>query len=153
MKEDISNEQQNKQSCKTGVSSGALLKALGLYLPYKIKAYFKETNDRYCRKYVIGSVHSVYDDGSITCYDTVNSSPDKFKLILVPLDDFYDINCKSICESGFDLTTQMTLVDLCLGKIHYTCLRYSDMKEFLRSHIDIFGLIEKGFAVSIHDVV
>ena len=149
----ISENTQAKPLDKTTVSSGALLKALGMYLPYKIKAYFKEVNDRYCRKYVIGSVHSVYDDASITCYDTVNSSPDKFKLILVPLDDFYDINCKAVCELGFDLTTQMTLVDLYLGKIHYTGLRYSDMKEFLRSNIDIFGLIEKGFAVSIHDVV
>jgi len=148
-----SDKSQAEQLNETAVSSGALLKALGMYLPYKIKAYFKEVNDRYCRKYVIGSVHSVYDDGSITCYDTVNSSPDKFKLILVPLDEFYDINCKAVCELGLDLTTQMTLVDLCLGKIHYTGLRYSDMKEFLRSHIDIFGLIEKGYAVSLHDVV
>ena len=149
----IKNTKPSKALVKTDVSSGALLKALGMYLPYKIKAYFKEVNDRYCRKYVIGTVHSVYDDASITCYDTVNSSPDKFKLILVPLDDFYDINCKAVCELGFDLTTQMTLVDLCLGKIHYTVLQYSDIKEFLRSHIDIFGLIEKGYAVSLHDVV
>jgi hypothetical protein len=149
----IKDTKPSKALVKTDVSSGALLKALGMYLPYKIKAYFKEVNDRYCRKYVIGSVYSVYDDASITCYDTVNSSPDKFKLILVPLDDFYDINCKAVCELGYDLTTQMTLVDLCLGKIHYTGLQYSDMKEFLRSHIDIFGLIEKGYAVSRHDVV
>jgi hypothetical protein len=149
----IKNTKPSKALVKTDVSSGALLKALGMYLPYKIKAYFKEANDRYCRKYVTGSVHTVYDDASITCYDTVNSSPDKFKLILVPLDDFYDINCKAVCELGFDLTTQMTLVDLCLGKIHYTGLKYSDMKEFLRSHIDIFRLIEKGYAVSRHDVV
>jgi len=132
--------------------NGALLKALGMYLPYKIKAYFKEVNDRYCRVYVIGSVHSVYDDASITCYDTVNSSPDKFKLILRPIDDFYDINCPELCKTNFDILTQLELVDLCLGKQHYSGLKYSDMKEFLRYHIDVFGLIDKGFAISIHDV-
>lgn len=135
------------------IKNEALLIALAMYLPYEIKAYFKEANERYCRKYVIGTVHSVYDDASITCYDTVNATPDKFKLILVPLDDFYDINCKAVCELAIDLTTQMTLVDLCLGKIHYTGLRYSAMKELLSYHIDVFGLIKKGFAISIRDVV
>ena len=149
MNTEITNKKAEKQAV---VTSSALLKSLGMYLPYKIKAYFKEVNDRYCRKYVIGTIHSVYDDASITCYDTVNSSPDKFKLILRPIDDFYDINCPELCKTDFDIPTQLELVDLCLGKQHYTGLKYSDMKEFLRYHIDIFGLIEKGFAVSIHDV-
>jgi hypothetical protein len=148
----ISKKAEIQQSIKTAVTSSALLKSLGMYLPYQIKAYFKEVNDRYCRRYVTGTIHSVYDDASITCYDTVNSSPDKFKLILRPIDDFYDINCPEICKTGFDITTQLELVDLCLRKQHYSGLRYSDMKEFLRYHIDIFGLIDKGVAISIHDV-
>ena len=36
----ISENTQSKPLDKTTVSSGALLKALGMYLPYKIKAYY-----------------------------------------------------------------------------------------------------------------
>ena len=66
---------------------------------------------------------------------------------LKPLADFYDINCPALCETDLDISTQLLLVDLCIGKIHYSNLHYSDMREFLRLHIDIFGLIDKDFAI------
>lgn len=66
---------------------------------------------------------------------------------LKPLSDFYDINCPEICKTDLDIRTQLILVDLCVGKLHYSAIEYSDLKEFLRLHIDIFGLIDKDLAI------
>ena len=64
-----------------------LLEYESMSLPYGLKVQFPETNEKSCRKKVIGTIHAVYNDGSITCYDTVNATPDRFKLILHPLSD------------------------------------------------------------------
>ncbi|NRS90884.1 hypothetical protein HNQ02_003831 [Flavobacterium sp. 7E] len=74
------------------------------------------------------------------------------KPILRPLSDFYDINAPAFIDTNFDITTQLVLVDLCSKKQHYYGVRYSDIQEFLREHIDVFNLIEQYLAVSIHDV-
>ena len=60
------------------------LTELSAYFPYKVKAIFNETDKKGCRKKVIGTVGVIYDNCSIDCYDTVNSCPDKYKLILYP---------------------------------------------------------------------
>ena len=60
------------------------LTGLSAYFPYKVKAIFNETDKKGCRKKVIGTVSMIYDNCSINCYDTVNSCPDKYKLILYP---------------------------------------------------------------------
>lgn len=73
--------------------------------------------------------------------------------ILRPLSDFYDINAPAFIDTNFDISTQLVLVDLCSKKQHYSGIRYSDMQEFLREHIDVFNLIEQDLAVSVHDVV
>jgi hypothetical protein len=75
------------------------------------------------------------------------------KPILRPLSDFYDINAPAFIDTNFDISTQLVLVDLCSKKQHYSGVRYSDMQDFLREHIDVFNLIEQDLAVSIHDVV
>lgn len=76
---------------------------------------------------------------------------EKIKLILKPLSDYYDINCPEICKTDLDIPTQLVLVDLSIGRIHYSGLQVSDYEEFLRLHIDIFRLIEKDQAHSIND--
>ena len=74
------------------------------------------------------------------------------KIILKPLCDFYDINAPAFIDTNFDISTQLVLVDLCSKKQHYSGIRYSDMQEFLKYHIDVFNLIEQDLAISIHDV-
>lgn len=72
------------------------LTELSAYFPYKVKAMFNETNKKGCRKKVIGTVGVIYDDGSINCYDTVNSSPDKYKLVLYPYKSTYHYKLPSV---------------------------------------------------------
>ncbi len=74
------------------------------------------------------------------------------RAILIPLSDFYDINAPAFIGVNFDLSTQLILVDLCLGTKNYTSVQYSDMLQFLRHHIDVFKLIDENLAVSIHDI-
>lgn len=95
------------------------LTELSAHFPYKVKALFNATNEKGCHNKVIGTVGVIYDDCSITCYDTVNSSPEKYKLILYPQE-------VSNCESSSN--------------------------DLLKRRVDIFGLIEKGLAVSVHDL-
>jgi len=93
------------------------LRELSAYFPYKVKAKFKERNDKKCKTYVVGTVSAIYDDCTIVCNDTVNSSPDEYKLLLKP----------------------------CLNK-DVLYLKVCDVNYLLEHHFDIFGLIEKGLA-------
>lgn len=103
------------------------LEILAMYLPYGVKAKFKYSNDKKCKQYVIGTVNAVYDDGTIVCHDTVNSSPDKFKLVLVPLD--------RVCNSP------VKIIGGAIGSNSFQNIWFA-----LKAHIDIFGLIEQGLA-------
>ena len=59
---------------------------LAASLPYGLKLQFKEREEKYCRKQVIGTLGGIYSDGIIGCFDTVNSTPTKFKPIIRPID-------------------------------------------------------------------
>ena len=76
---------------------------------------------------------------------------EEIKLILKPLSDFYDINCPEMCKTNIDIPTQLELVDLSMGKKHFSRLQYFHLQEFLRHGIDVFGLIEQEKAHSIMD--
>lgn len=118
------------------------LEQLSAYFPYGVKAEFwsrygKSLNVK--RYKVIGTVGAIYDNSTICCYDTVNSTPTEFKLLLHP------INLqKSKIKSEYNLfeiwklyKNDISIMPLCF------------YKEFLRCHYDIFGLIEKGLAKEI----
>lgn len=60
---------------------------VSMSLPYALKVLIPESDTKGCRKTVIGTVGAVYDDGSITCHDTVNACPKWYKPILKPIDD------------------------------------------------------------------
>lgn len=95
---------------------------LAAYLPYGVKAIFLETNEKRCRKRVIGTVGAVYSNSTIVCYDTVNATPDKFKLLLRPF-----------------------------PKGEYEHHKYIAIQGYLKAHYDIFGLIEQGLAEQIKE--
>lgn len=124
------------------------LKHLAPYLPYKLK---------------VKSIDIFENDPTFTMtikeggrrnatIDWILREHENFKPILRPISDFYDINAPAFIDTNFDVSTQLVLVELCSKKQHYSGLTYSDMQEFLREHIDVFNIIEKGLAVSIHDV-
>ena len=58
---------------------------VAMSLPYGLKVLIPESDNKYCRKTVIGTVGAVYSDGSITCHDTVNACPRWYKPILYPV--------------------------------------------------------------------
>ena len=105
------------------------LEQLAAYFPYGVKAIFPETNKKGCRTKVIGTINAIYDDSTINCYDTVNASPDKFKLVLYPPTFSWKITA-----SSRDFET------------------YLEVEKHLKARVDIFGLFEKGLAVNVHDL-
>jgi hypothetical protein len=99
-----------------------------------------------------GKIHQINLDSEtclvntgIGCYTLFHLRD--IKPILKPLSDFYDINCPALIDTNFDLPTQLTLVDLCSKKQHYSGVSYSDMQEFFSEHIDVFDLITNNLAI------
>jgi len=95
---------------------------VAMSLPYGLKVLIHESNKKYCRKTVIGTVGVVFDDGSINCYDTVNACPRWYKPLLYP------------CDFG-------------IGDLYGYELIHS-----IKKHYDIAGLIEKGEAIDINSL-
>ena len=110
------------------------LEQLAAYFPYGVKAIFPETNKKGCRTKVIGTINAIYDDSTINCYDTVNASPDKFKLVL------YDFSNSKISKREYYKSYSEQEI------FHYY------RKELLKARVDLFRLIEQGLAVSVHDL-
>ena len=97
---------------------------VSMSLPYGLKVLIPESDTKGCRKTVVGTVGAVYDDGSITCHDTVNACPRWYKPILYPVgQEIYNY-------------------------IDWKSLYY--IKHCLENHFDIAGLIEKGQAIDIN---
>ena len=65
---------------------------VSMSLPYGLKVLIPESDNKYCRKTVIGTVGAVFDDGSINCFDTVNACPRWYKPILYRLTDIIKFN-------------------------------------------------------------
>lgn len=99
---------------------------VAMSLPYGLKVLIPESDNKYCRKTVIGTVGSVYDDGSITCNDTVNACPRWYKPILKPMSKTM-VGSMNFCPFG--------------GVI--SCIK---------KHYDVAGLIEKGQAIDVNSL-
>ena len=129
-----------------------LLQAVFLvpYVPYYLRIFEPIYNKKYT---LVGII-----ENELYCKETAIDDCFSFEIdentfpILRPLSDFYDINAPAFSDTNFDISTQLVLVDLCSKKQHYSGIRYSDMQEFLKYHIDVFNLIEQDLAISIHDV-
>lgn len=126
------------------------IKHLAAYFPYNVKAKFKESNTRGCRKYTTGTIGAIHSDCSIVCYDTVNSCPDKYKLLLWPLvgcllddefiNEFSNIEFQRFCNSFFCAPRPITYLD---------SLNCTQLQVLLKKHYDVFGLIDLGLAEQI----
>jgi hypothetical protein len=119
------------------------LEQLSVYLPYKVKAKLKIVNVTNCRSYVIGTIGEIADNCKITCYDTVNSYPDKFKLLLRPMSALDD---KALSEINYDLSYQIIMAEIRDKQLGYWNAPYGVIQALLEHHYDIFGLIKKGLA-------
>lgn len=95
---------------------------VAMSLPYGLKVLIPESDTKGCRKTVVGTVGAVYDDGSITCHDTVNACPRWHKPILYPCD--------------------FAISDLSGYELIYA----------IEKHHDVAGLIEKGQAVDVNSL-
>lgn len=100
---------------------------VAMSLPYGLKVLIPESDNKYCRKTVIGTVGAVYSDGSITCHDTVNACPRWYKPVLYP------------CVSKNGLRAE-------------NVLKLKDIMFAFRHHVDIAGLINKGQAIDVNSL-
>lgn len=124
---------------------------IAAYLPYKLMCEVKDRN-----RNVIAELHAVYEDGTCTFYDTIESIKgfEDVKPILKPLSDFkYDIldvkshlglgNWCNYYENYFDSWfNDLQNIDILILRAPYEIFQF-----FLANHFDVFGLIKKELAV------
>ena len=121
---------------------------VSMSLPYGLKVLIPESNTKGCRTTVIGTVGIVFDDGLISCYDTVNASPERYKPILHKLTDISKFN-KTITEN-FLSDAVVDLMDIEIVK--ETSISAFELIFLVRNHFDVAGLIAKGQAIDVNSL-
>ena len=119
---------------------------VSMSLPYGLKVVIPESDEKGCRRTVIGTVGAVFNNGSICCYDTVNACPRWYKPILYRLSDISRFN-PSIVENFLNIETIELLTD---GMIFETKLSAFELRFLVQNHFDIIGIIAKGQAIRIN---
>ena len=126
---------------------------LAFSLPYKLKLQFKDREDKYCRKQVIGTLGGIYSDRTIICHDTVNAYPAKFKPILHPLSDL----TKEIEHKGEKFMPMKEIAIYNPNNVEYLIecvvtglVEYIVLRQLIEWHFDIANLIEKGEAIDVN---
>lgn len=135
---------------------------LAMSLPYGLKVQFTDSNERGYSKEVIGTIGCVYDDGVITCFDTVNAAPDEFRMILHPLSDI----TKEITHNGVPFVPIVELLEnssfdtskmseeeiMSFGEVYsrIDLITLNDLPLYLQWHFDLFGGIESGEAINVN---
>ena len=126
-------------------------KEIAPYLPYSLMCEVRDLGEM-----VIAELHSVYADGTCTFCDTVESEKgfDYIKPILKPLSIFGDsddlrkvhefIGLGGWCDHYDQWFDDAESVQKLVLQAPYIVFLY-----FLSEHYDVYGLIEKGLAVSI----
>ena len=119
---------------------------VSMSLPYGLKVVIPESDTKGCRKTVIGTVGAVYDDGSITCHDTVNACPRWYKPILHKLTDISKFN--SYIAENFLSKEVINLMKL--DMISDTKISYFEFIFLVKNHFDVAELISQGKAIDIN---
>jgi hypothetical protein len=115
------------------------LSELTAYFPYQVKAKFKsKTNGT-----EIGTVGQIFDNCSIDCYDTVNSYPEKFKLLLRPMSCLTD---KFISDLNLDVMDAVAIEEIRDKQLGFWNAPYNVIQILLKNHVDVFNLLENGLA-------
>lgn len=135
---------------------------LAASLPYGLKLQFKEREEKYCRKQVIGTLGGIYSDGTIVCHDTVNAYPAKFKSVLHPLSDLTKtivhkgkefVPLIELLKNGFFDTSEMSKEEIMSFVKVYSyidLISLNDLPLYLQWHFDLFGGIESGEAIDVN---
>ena len=119
---------------------------VSMSLPYGLKVVIPESDTKGCRKTVIGTVGAVYDDGSITCHDTVNACPKWYKPILHRLTDISKFN--SYIAENFLSKEVINLMKL--DMISDTKISYFELIFLVKNHFDVAELISQGKAIDVN---
>lgn len=115
-------------------------------LHYGLKVLIPESDKKGCRKTVIGTVGSVFDDGSINCFDTVNACPRWYKPILHNLTDISKFN-SHIAEN---FLSQEVMDLMKIDMIAETKISYFEFIFLVKNYFDVAGLISQGKAIDVN---
>ena len=121
---------------------------VSMSLPCGLKVLIPESDNKYCRKTVIGTVGAVFDDGSINCFDTVNACPRWYKPVLYRLTDIVKFNL-TVVDHYLSCSTIVCMETGCIG---LTDISAYELQFLVGNHFDIAGLIDKGQAIDVNSL-
>lgn len=127
-----------------------LLECLAPYLPYDVWCSYNENKYRFKLK---GLGYSTIEENEVIAYD---GNSDEFyitelKPILKPLSDLTrdfvrnEFNAKNDSEEGYE--HWMRVVFMKEYDEMYKEVNYGIIQELFKNHFDVFGLIDKGYAI------
>ncbi|EMY3479095.1 hypothetical protein [Flavobacterium psychrophilum] len=119
------------------------LKHLAPYLPYELELVARNVVSE-TPKRIFGKLSSM-NIMSLVENDTL------YKPILRPMSDLHCDFEIDDCNVYNSLSAR-SRSDLNYSEPSFTKLAYDDIQKVLKLHFDVFGLIEKGIAISIHDL-
>jgi hypothetical protein len=123
------------------------LKHLAPYFPYGLKCQFKGMLNN---KIEIGRIHKL-SENSVSFQHNMFWQIENCKPILRPLSEINSKHHSKFRENyHIDFDNSGGFI---FKRINETYTRFNELDYFFENHFDVFGLIEKGLAVSIHDVV
>ena len=152
---------QNKNLAECGNKSKPLLQAVFLapYLPFKLKCQIK--NGKQIKIDVLQAIYNNEVKAECTFFNIVEAQQgfEFVKPILKPLGDLTkdEKTCDEINEflepNGLEINNFLLLKN----SLNAVVISWEEMQNVLnilyREHYDVFGLINKRLAVSVHDVV
>ena len=115
------------------------LKHITPYLPYSLRASTRFGRGKeYCRTVTTGNIWNFVDDSTLD------------KIILRPLSDLGKDEYNFIYENETDFDSIESLINL--DSYSFQCSKFSYIfwEKLFHYHFDVFGLIEKGFAIDIN---
>ncbi|SNB04672.1 hypothetical protein KU06062659_1100003 [Flavobacterium psychrophilum] len=119
------------------------LKHLAPYLPYELELVARNVVSE-TPKRIFGKLNSM-NIMSLVENDTL------YKPILRPMSDLHCDFEIDDCNVYNSLSAR-SRSDLNYSEPSFTKWAYDDIQKVLKLHFDVFGLIEKGIAISIHDL-
>ena len=130
------------------------LKHLVPYLPYDmtLKVVNKQ-EDRFGLAVVLKGVTKNYNDQFVIYTNHSTFYDWELKPRLRKLTDYDNVNSEAMNSLNIDLGDMLAIEELARKQKGYRNCPYGVMEILFRNHIDVFGLIEKGLAVSLTDAL
>ena len=132
------------------------LKHIAPYLPYGLQIRDTTNDIDWTLDAVKDALYTLRDNEHICIANFFSENMDKkeiiHKPILRPLSDYKEVVCEKMGDLNIDILDQIRISEFANGERSLDEIFYSTYIIMLENHIDIFGLIDAGLAISKNEI-